>query len=86
MSIRSDWVFRYRRELLNRICAAAIIDIHCQCVWTWRYEAYNRVPHWKMILFFWRRISSFYPNQSFADPTIRGPRMQCVEELIKDEH
>lgn len=70
--IRNQLVYEYRIELLDQICAA------CQANgWMnseWRYGMYNEVNYNEMVLQFWRRFDSFYPDKSFIDPKATGPQ------------
>lgn len=62
---RNNSVYKYRTNLLNRISDAARVDIENLSAWSWRYDEFDQATYDEMVLKFWRKPSSFYPQ----DPT-----------------
>ena len=65
--VRNSMVFRYRQRLLVQVFDAIAKDINEGNDWVWRYRAFDAVSYDKMVLQFWRRFDSFYPDRSFLE-------------------
>lgn len=69
--VRNQCVYRFRGNLLRRISIAAQRDIACgDCEWSRRYDAFDAVSYNKMVWQFWKRLTAFYPDTSFAERRI----------------
>lgn len=66
---RANKLLAYRRDHILRMGMAVMADHSQGKPWEWRLEAYKRLdpPTWKVVYSF-RPIASFYPDQSFCDP------------------
>lgn len=67
--VRNNNVKNYRLRLIDSIHAAASEDaLRGLLDYKWRYDAFERVTHNRMVFQFWRSFDSFYPDRSFAKP------------------
>lgn len=57
MLIRNQMVKNYRLKLIDKIFSFKD--------YKWRNEIYDSVSYDKMMIQFWRRLDSFYPDKSF---------------------
>jgi hypothetical protein len=65
---RNSRVHAYRMRLLGDLHEAALADIATGRPWEWRYRAFEAVSYDRMVLTFWRPLTSFYRDRSFTDP------------------
>lgn len=56
---RNDQVYRERMRVLDAISAWASIDIDQDREWQWRYDQYESISYWSMVLSV-RPVESFY--------------------------
>lgn len=67
LAIRNYQVHEYRMDILKLIGEHGREDAVRNLPWKWRFEYFETVPYWKMLLFFWKPLDSFYKDKRFIE-------------------
>lgn len=83
MQLRNRRVHAYRQRLLKAVHTAALLDMELGKDYLWRFKVFESVKYEHIVLQFWRKLDSFYPDKAFIEPLAQSPKTAASKDPLK---